>query len=392
MPPKRASKHRSSKSTTPAVAVKQQRSEGQSASLPESTTPTPQFSPTVLGEIISTAILGALQSAGIGTLNISPAVGEQRLSNPSMPQPTVVEDAASREIAELTNAVAPGRLTFASEKPDDTFSSVTFDLAPSSPHAKIPTMIFELDSPTNVPFSPFPEGFVGDFIPVSSAGAAISNTPASSVGQSIPQANAALTERTVTQTMQPLAYPLGVTVRDEHRLLSRRPTPVRPDRLAFYLKGYNNVTLDYLIQGFLHGFSIRYFGSLLAIRSPNRKSAMDNPTSVNDKLSKQLAAGRIVGPFDSPPFESFRVSPLGIVPKKLPGEFRLIHHLSYPEGLSVNDGIPKELATVKYATIDDAVRLIKAIGKGYFLAKTDIKSAFCIIPVAPRDFPLLGME
>ena len=128
MPPKRASKRRSSKSTTPAVAVKQQRSEGQSASLPESTTPTPQFSPTVLGEIISTAISGALQSAGLGILNISPAVGEQRISNPSMPQPTVVEDAASREIAELTNAVAPGRLTFASDRPDDTFSSVTFDL------------------------------------------------------------------------------------------------------------------------------------------------------------------------------------------------------------------------------------------------------------------------
>lgn len=47
-----------------------------------------------------------------------------------MLQPTMVEDAAS-EIAELTNAVAPGRLTFASEKPEDTFSSVTFDLGVS---------------------------------------------------------------------------------------------------------------------------------------------------------------------------------------------------------------------------------------------------------------------
>ena len=89
---------------------------------------TPQFSLIVLGEIISNAISGALQSAGIGTLNISPAKGEQRISNQSMLQPTVVEDAASKEIAELTNAVAQGRLTFASEKPDDTFSSVTFDL------------------------------------------------------------------------------------------------------------------------------------------------------------------------------------------------------------------------------------------------------------------------
>ena len=126
-------------------------------------------------------------------------------------------------------------------------------------------MIFELGGPASIPFSPFPEGCVGDFIPVSSAGAAISNTPASNLGPSIQQANAALTERTVTQARQPLACPLGVTVRDDHWLLSHGPTPVRPDRLAFYLKGYNNVTADYLIQGFLHCFSIRYFGSLLAI-------------------------------------------------------------------------------------------------------------------------------
>ena len=119
---------------------------------------------------------------------------------------------------------------------------------------------------------------------------------------------------------------------------------------------------------------------------------MDNPTSMNGKWSKELAAGRIVGPYDTPPFETFRVSLLGIVLTKLLGEFRLIHHLSYLEGLSVNDGIPKELATVRYATIDDAVRLIKAIGQGCFLAKTDIKSAFHIIPVAPCNFPLLRME
>ena len=129
-------------------------------------------------------------------------------------------------------------------------------IAPSPAHAKTRTMIFVQGGPTSVPFSPVIKGCVGDFIPVSSAGAAISNTPASSVGQSIPQANAALTDRTILQATQPLACPLGVTVMDEHLLLSRGPTPVRPDRLAFYLNGYNNVTSDYLIQGFIHGFSI----------------------------------------------------------------------------------------------------------------------------------------
>ena len=154
----------------------------------------------------------------------------------------------------------------------------------------------------------------------------------------------------------------------------------------FYLGGYNNSISDYLIQGFVHGFSIRYLRSLIAMRSPNLKSAKDNPTSMTEKLSKELTAGIIVAPFDVPPFDPFRVFPLGIIPKKFPGEFRLIHHLSYPAGSSVNDGIPKELATMRYATIDDAIRLIKSLGKGCFLAKTDIKSAFRIIPVSPKIF------
>ena len=165
-------------------------------------------------------------------------------------------------------------------------------------------MIFALVDPTSVPFCPFPGEYVGGFIPNSSAGAAISNTPALNAGQSIPRANAALPEPTTSQAAQQLICPLGVTVRNEV-LSSRGPTPVKPDRLAFYLKGYNNAFSGYLIQGFFHGFSIRYFGSLFVIRSQNLKSARDNPTSVNDKLSKELTAGRIVGPFDVPPFEPF---------------------------------------------------------------------------------------
>ena len=218
-------------------------------------------------------------------------------------------------------------------------------------------------------------------MPDNSAGDAISNTPALNVDLSTQRPNVPLPDLTQT-TVQHQACPPGVTVRGE-LLLSRGPTPVKPVQLAFYLRGYNNSISDYLIQGFVHGFSIRYLGSLIAMRSQNLKSAKDNPTSVTEKLSKELTAGRIVGPFDVPPFDPFRVSPLGIIPKKSPGEFRLIHHLSYPAGSSVNDGIPKELATVRYATIDDAIRLIKSLGKGCFLAKTDI---------SPNDFPLLGME
>ena len=100
--------------------------------LPESSAQPPESSsqlrPTELGAIISQAISGALQSAGIIQTNLAPAERDSGTNTLSTPQPTVVEDATSKEIEALTNTVAAGRLTFPTEKPEETFSSVTFDL------------------------------------------------------------------------------------------------------------------------------------------------------------------------------------------------------------------------------------------------------------------------
>ena len=121
-------------------------------------------------------------------------------------------------------------------------------------------------------------------------------------------------------------------------------------------------------------------------------SALHKPDVVDLKIEKELLAGRLSGPFEMPPLSPFMVSPLGVIPKKTPGEFRLIHHLSYPKGSSVNDGISPEFSRVHYATIADAIRHIRAVGTGCFLSKTDIKNAFRIIPVHPTDYNLLGLK
>ena len=164
------------------------------------------------------------------------------------------------------------------------------------------------------------------------------------------------------------------------------------DRLKFLLHGYNSALQCYLVNGFSCGFLIGFRGRRHAAQSPNLKSAIERPQIVRSKLEKECEAGRIVGPFHSPPFPDFVCSPLGIVPKKDPSEFRLIHHLSYPNGTSVNDHIPQECSSVRYASISDAISAMKKEGAGCFLAKTDIKSAFRIVPIHPSDFPLLGMK
>ena len=122
-------------------------------------------------------------------------------------------------------------------------------------------------------------------------------------------------------------------------------------------------------------------------------SALSFPDIVDSKIQKELVLGHILGPYSAlPDFPNFRLSPLGVVPKKSPGEYRVIHHLSYPEGNSVNDFIPHEFSSVHYATIQDAIAVIKKSPSTIYLGKVDIESAFRIIPVSPLDTPLLGFK
>ena len=134
------------------------------------------------------------------------------------------------------------------------------------------------------------------------------------------------------------------------------PTPVKFSRLLYLLSGYNHSTVMFLSDGFTHCFPLHFQGIRESSHAKSLLSAVQNPTVVDAKIAKELAAGRLAGPFDSPPISPSVVSPLDVVPKKSAGEFRLIHHLSFPKGASVNDGISHENSTVCYATIGDAIR------------------------------------
>jgi hypothetical protein len=79
------------------------------------------------------------------------------------------------------------------------------------------------------------------------------------------------------------------------------------------------------------------------------------------------------------------------VPKK-DGDFRLIHHLSFPDYDSINHFIDPAACSVNYTSIDDAAASIATLGCGTLLAKSDIKSAIRLIPIAPSDFELLGFK
>lgn len=145
-------------------------------------------------------------------------------------------------------------------------------------------------------------------------------------------------------------------------------------------------------MGFQEGFRIPFEGVRESRNSKNLKSIFGLEEVVKQKIEKEIKEGRVAGPFSEPPLPNLRISPLGIVPKKVPGEYRLIHHLSYPHGDSVNDGIRDELASVHYASFDDAVAMVASCGKSALMGKCDIKSAFRLLPIHPDDFNLLGFS
>ena len=70
----------------------------------------------------------------------------------------------------------------------------------------------------------------------------------------------------------------------------------------------------------------------------------------------------------------------------------MIVDLSFPRASSVNDGIDSAVASVSYASLDEAVQHILRLGKGTQLVKVDLKQAYRQIPVHPEDHYLLGLS
>ena len=110
-----------------------------------------------------------------------------------------------------------------------------------------------------------------------------------------------------------------------------------------------------------------------------------HPHIIDNKLAKECAAGCVLDPFTYRAFMNLRCSGVGVVPKK-ENKWRMIMHLSAPEGYSINDFISSKdfsFATPQwlgYSLISE------------WVAKVDLKAAFRMIPVRKQDWELLGIQ
>jgi hypothetical protein len=143
-----------------------------------------------------------------------------------------------------------------------------------------------------------------------------------------------------------------------------------------------------LESGFLTGIENPPTGRL---ECPNLLSAKRDKEFVDKALAQEVNNGYIIGPLDTVPYTHYRVSPMGVAQSKYSLKKRLILDLSSPHDVngvdSVNSLIDKDNYSLKYVTIDDAIKIIKCLGKGSWLTKVDIKDAFRILPIHPSHRP-----
>ena len=212
-------------------------------------------------------------------------------------------------------------------------------------------------------------------------------TPVSNVGQTTGQFFVNVTHikpsppnRALLQSQRQLTSPFGPLENKAGKIIS----PIKVDRLAAWLEGYDVFRTQFLLEGFSHGFRVGYSGIPECKIYPNHKSALENPEVIDAYLESEIREGRMVGPLSNPP-DKFHCSPLALVPKKKPGAFRVIHNLSYPSGKSINDFIPDYCTQVHYQSVYDAIFMLCELGHGSFMCKSDIEKAFRLIPIHEKD-------
>ena len=155
--------------------------------------------------------------------------------------------------------------------------------------------------------------------------------------------------------------------------------------------------VTYLINGFTNGFDTGFTRlPELSFECKNLLSARRYPISTSELIKSELSKGFLIGPFDSIPFSEYRINPVGIAIGKYSSKKRLIVDMSAPHENdhhpSLNELINKEDYSLSYVTIDNAISLIKNVGKGAWLCKTDLQDAFKQCPLSDKVIPYHGIK
>jgi Reverse transcriptase (RNA-dependent DNA polymerase) len=166
------------------------------------------------------------------------------------------------------------------------------------------------------------------------------------------------------------------------------PSPLNPEAWSTLLRQYPGDLPTHIAKVLKFGALIGYTGPEDLVLSKNLSSAAIHPEVLEKTIWQDLQLHRIEPTTPTFPLIS---SPLGLVPKP-GGAWRKIHHLSFPEGQSVNDHISQEAAYLRYVSFEEVLQMVRNAGRGCWILRRDMKDAFRVIPIAPHQRWLLAFE
>ena len=193
---------------------------------------------------------------------------------------------------------------------------------------------------------------------------------------------------------------------DAHAMPFRRVSPLRPAALERELRQHpNRAFARQVVKMVREGVSLgadAYVSTGLRLQ-PNLPSAAAFPGHIRKWIGKELAAGRVAGPFTEMPHPNLQCWGVGVIPKNNSdlsdpdAPARVITNLSQEaDGLpSVNATVSREDARVHYTKVIDAVdtaELFREQGGDPHCALADLKSAYRNLQVRREDLSLTGFR
>ena len=124
----------------------------------------------------------------------------------------------------------------------------------------------------------------------------------------------------------------------------------------------------------------------------NTPSAIARTEVVSTFLMFQSRAGYMLGPLPPESCQGVVTSYMAVIPKMVPGKWRVIVDLYSPhDSHSVSD-LQHHLSHVSYSSTDAAAMLMHFLGPGTLMAKIDIQNAYRLVPIHPADRCFLGVS
>ena len=118
---------------------------------------------------------------------------------------------------------------------------------------------------------------------------------------------------------------------------------------------------------------------------------LKNGKLMTDSVAWWVKKKYVLGPFDTPPFDTLNISPLMAATQK--NKVRPILNLSAPEGTSFNDALnEKRIAKITMNSSKKFSQSLRQAGKNALFSKQDIIDAYKLIPCAPSQWKFFGFK